>query len=408
MTGSALDVDPVDGPRIDETLPVLDTLRLVGALGVLTTHTAFWAGAYTEHGAWGSLLARLDVGVAIFFVLSGFLLSRPWLARAHTGLPAPSVRRYLWKRLLRIFPVYLVTAVIALSFLRANQDLGLGRWLATLTLTDIYLRDRLPAGLTQMWSLATEVAFYLALPLLMLAAVGRRRRLAPARVVAVLLGMCVASLLWLGTASARVPGAGDRAVNEWLPAFLGWFAIGIGLALAEQLHRTGTAPTRLSRSIERLAATPGSCWAVALGLPLIAATPVAGPTLLLAATQSEAVIKHVLYGAVGGLLVFTGVFASNAPGYARLMSHRALRHLGHISYSVFCIHLPLLHLVMWTTGYQLFRGHGPQIFALTLVLSLLAAEALYRFVERPAMRLRSLGSGSTPATTTADTASSTR
>jgi peptidoglycan/LPS O-acetylase OafA/YrhL len=407
VTGSVV-ADPVSQPRLDATFPALDTLRLVGALGVLTTHTAFWAGAYTEFGAWGSLLARLDVGVAIFFVLSGFLLSRTWLARAHAGLPAPTVRVYFQKRILRIFPVYLVTAVVALSLIRDNQDLGVARWLSTLTLTDIYVRDVLPAGLTQMWSLATEVAFYCALPLLMLAALGRRRRLVPARVMAVLLLMCLTSLLWLATVSQRVPGAGDRAVNEWLPAFLGWFAVGIGLALAHELHSTATAPAWLSSAIERLAATPGTCWTIALGLLLVATTPVAGPTLLVAATEAEAVTKHMLYGTVGGLLVFTGVFASGAPGYARLMSHPWLRHLGHISYGVFCIHLPVLHLVMWTTGYELFRGHGLQIFGLTLVLSLALAEVLYRLVERPAMRLRNLGTGSTAAATTAETVNSTR
>ncbi len=107
-------------------MPELDTLRAVGALAVMVTHTAFWAGAYTEFGAWGSLLARMDVGVAIFFVLSGFLLSRPWIARAHAGLPSPSVPRYFWKRFLRISPVYLVTATIALLFIQPTTSSGRG------------------------------------------------------------------------------------------------------------------------------------------------------------------------------------------------------------------------------------------------------------------------------------------
>ena len=67
--------------------PVLDTLRAVGALAVLTTHAAFWSGDYTQHGVWGTLLARLDVGVAIFFVLSGFLLVAA-LPRPGRGRPA--------------------------------------------------------------------------------------------------------------------------------------------------------------------------------------------------------------------------------------------------------------------------------------------------------------------------------
>ena len=78
------------------------------------------------------------------------------------------------------------------------------------------------------------------------------------------------------------------------------------------------------------------------------------------------------------------------------MSHPGPRHLGHISYGIFCIHLPVLHLVMRITGYDLFDGHLPQIFTLTLVISLLAAEVLYRTVELPFMRLKDRGPGSAP------------
>ena len=56
------------------------------------------------------MLARLDVGVAIFFVLSGFLLSHHFLGRAHHGTGrVPG--RYFWKRFLRIYPAYLVGVV---------------------------------------------------------------------------------------------------------------------------------------------------------------------------------------------------------------------------------------------------------------------------------------------------------
>jgi peptidoglycan/LPS O-acetylase OafA/YrhL len=382
-------------------------MRAVGALAVLTTHVSFWAGAYTGNGVWGSLLARLDVGVAIFFVLSGFLLSRPWIVAAQMHTARPGVGRYFWKRFLRIFPVYIVTAVIALSFLHENRGLGIGHWLTTLSLSDIYVRDVLPAGLTQMWSLATEVAFYVVLPLLMLVGVGRRQ-LRPARLLALLAAMVATSVLWLGKLAYEVPGAEHRAVNEWLPAFLGWFAVGIGLALLHRLHESGTAPAVVSRVVDRISSSPGSCWTAAGGLMLVAATPVAGPTLLVAPSPSEAVTKNLLYAGIGGLLVFTGVFATGAPGYARVMSHRFLRHLGHISYGVFCIHLPVLHFVMWSTGYRLFDGHLVQIFGLTLLLSLLAAEVLYRLVELPCQRLKDLGRRSAASTTATDTAATTR
>ena len=59
--------------------PYLDGVRALAALLVLVSHVGFWTGR-TEQGWSGTLLARGDVGVAIFFALSAFLLAGPWLA----------------------------------------------------------------------------------------------------------------------------------------------------------------------------------------------------------------------------------------------------------------------------------------------------------------------------------------
>lgn len=368
---------------VARTFPVLDTLRAVGALAVLATHCAFSAGSYTEMGAWGRMLARMDAGVALFFVLSGFLLSRHWLSRVLAGRPGPSVRDYARKRLLRIYPVYAVCAVIALTLVPANDGLGAIDWLVTLTLTGIYVADALPYGLTQTWSLDTELAFYAVLPLIMLLALGRRGRFALGRVLGVLVTLVAVNVVWLLVLADEVdPGTGQP--REWLPAFLTWFAAGIAVSVVE------LAPDRLPRTarvLRSLAASPGSCWAAALGLFLVAGTSLAGPTALVPATPAQLLTKNLLYTAVAVLLLVPGVFGDPRTRYARAMSHPALRHLGHISYSVFLIHMPVLELVMGITGYPLFGGNLPQIFTLTLVLSLLASEALYRLVERPAMRL---------------------
>lgn len=371
--------------------PVLDTLRFVGALAVLTTHTAFQSGDYLGNGVWGSFLGRLDVGVAVFFVLSGFLLSRPWLARAARGARRPATGRYYWKRVLRIYPVYVVTVVVALTLVAGNAGSGARDWARTLLLADIYTRVELPHGLTQMWSLAVEVAFYAVLPLLMLAALGRRpgAGLRPARVVALLAALCLVSGWWHLDLADRV-GAGSPGIPmTWLPSYLTWFAVGIGLALAHVLvQRDGAVRTPL-RWLVALGRLPGVCWAAVVGLMLVASTPLAGPTLLFVATPAESLTKHLLYAVIGGLLVLTGAFAG--PGrYARVMSARFPRHLGHTSYSVFCIHLACLHLVMTAGDFVLFGGDGLRIWALTLGLSLAAAEVLYRLVERPANRLRNV------------------
>jgi peptidoglycan/LPS O-acetylase OafA/YrhL len=370
--------------------PVLDSLRAVGALAVLTTHTAFQAGAYTGNGVWGTLLSRLDVGVAIFFVLSGFLLSRPHIARAAVSAPPPAAGRYYWKRFVRIYPVYAVTVVIALTTIPENDDVGVGDWVRSLLMVDVYAEEGLPHGLTQMWSLAAEVAFYLILPLLMWAALGRRRS-PDGRRLAVVLGVLSAiSVAWhLGLAD-RVGEVVPGAVANWLPGYLIWFAVGIGLAHAHVAFQLRGVQSRPLRALVALSALPGTCWTLAGALMLVSATPLAGPTLLYLPTSAQSLTKNLLYALVGGIIVLTGIFT--APGrYRRVMSAEPLRHLGHISYSLFCIHLVPLSVVMQVAGYELFDGHGFEIWALTLVTSLIASELLYRFVEMPGMRLKNLG-----------------
>jgi peptidoglycan/LPS O-acetylase OafA/YrhL len=386
---------------------VLDTLRAVGAFAVLTTHVFFWSGDYTRHGALGTVLARLDVGVAIFFVLSGFLLARPYLAAAATGREFPSTGRYLWKRFLRITPVYLVTVVVALALIASNRDRGPVDWLVTTLMSNTFVDPSLPAGLTQMWSLAVEVTFYLTLPLLMVVAVGRRPVLRTGRVLAVLAGMVAVAVWWHLAGAADVDRVASGVPQQWLPAYLTWFAVGIGLALVHtQLERGRW--RRVSRAVRALGALPGTCWALAVGLLVISATPIAGPTLLAAPTSGESLVKNVVYAAIGGLLVLTGVFADTHGRYARAFGAPVARRLGWISYSLFCLHLPVLHLVMWVTGWPLFEGRGIEIWLLTAALSVVVADLAYRLVERPALRLKRLRTGPAAAASTAASGTSTR
>ena len=69
-------------------LSALDGLRGLAALGVLTTHVAFHTGA-VKAPVFGPIVSRLDVGVCLFFLLSGFLLYHPWARAAIAATPAP-------------------------------------------------------------------------------------------------------------------------------------------------------------------------------------------------------------------------------------------------------------------------------------------------------------------------------
>lgn len=388
-------------PETGGTFPLLDTLRAVGALSVVTTHVAFWAGAYTGNGLLGTVFARLDVGVAIFFVLSGFLLSRAWLQRAADAYPAPRTAPYLWKRFLRVTPVFVVTVVLAMTFIAANRSARVAEWSSTLTMAAAFSDDGFPPGLTQMWSLAVEVSFYLALPLLMPLLLGRGRPLRPHRVAGGLALMVGVSVWWHVDGAARV---GHGRPLEWLPAYLTWFAGGIFLALVEVRHARGESG-RIGSTLVSLSRQPGSCWALVAGIMLISATPLAGPTMLAAPTEAQSLTKHLLYACVGFLVVLTGVFNNPSSRYSRTFGHPIGRRLGWISYGVFCLHLPMLHFTMWATRWALFSGRGVEIWLMTVFLSLVAAELTYRVVERPALRLKGWGSigerTSTPASTPA-------
>lgn len=372
--------------EVSPVFPVLDTVRAVGAVAVLTTHTAFQTGDYLGNGAWGTFLARLDVGVAIFFVLSAFLLARPHLARAATADPRPGLRAYAAKRVLRIAPAYVVTVVLALTLFPGNADAEVSQWLSTLTLTDTYVREQLPHGLTHMWSLGVEVAFYVLLPLLMLLALGRSRSLRPRRVLAVMGAMIALTVWWHLRGTQAIDPRVSGATSLWLPAYLSWFAAGIGLALLHVRHQQGVL-TGVERRIVELGRMPGACWSMVAGLMLVVSTPIAGPVLFVVGTPAETIVKNLAYAAVGALVVLPGVFADTRRGFGRVLAARLPRHLGHVSYGIFCLHLSMISLVLWSTDYRLFGGGGLQVWGLTVAASVVAAELLYWLVERPALAI---------------------
>lgn len=382
------------------SFPVLDPLRAVGALAVFTTHATFQGGGYLRHGLVGTMFARLDIGVAIFFVLSGFLLSRPYLASAAAGAPLPGVRRYYTKRFWRITPLYLVTGILALLVVSENAGSSKLTWLSTLTLTGPYVDKRLPQGLTQMWSLVAEVAFYVVLPVLMWWVV-RHGRFAPRRVWALVVAMVATTVVWIFFISDPLESSSRGTPGLWLPAFASWFAAGIALALLQVQLQLGQLP-RAARWLVELSRQPGVCWALIAGLFLMSATPLAGPVMFQVGTHAQMLTKQFLYALVGTLMVMTGIFGASG-AYARVMSHRLLRHAGHISYGIFCIHLVMLSLVYRFGDYEVFTGDTVQIWTIALVLSIAAAESLYRLVELPGVRFGHRGTPKSAATKPAAT-----
>lgn len=383
----------------ERAYPALDGVRAVAATAVVTTHVAFWTGSYTPD-LLGHALGRLDVGVAVFFVLSGFLLARPLFRAAVQGLPAPRTAAYLWRRALRILPAYWLTVAAALLLLPANRGAGPGTWITHLTLTQSYGTGWFGDGLTHTWSLVTEVAFYLVLPVAGAALV----RMAgscperPTKVLAALGAATVAGLGWLWVVTAAAPV--KEPMNLWLPGFAGWFAAGLAFAafsVADQTWR----PVRI---LHALGSSPATCWAAAAALFWILASPLAGPIDLSSPTPAEAVLKNVLDLGVAALVVLPLVFGLTTPSRARdVLSGRIARFLGEISYPLFLGHVLVLALGYPALGLALFTGNFVLILLATWVIGVAVASVVYLLVERPLSRWRALVPA-TPPPARADTA----
>jgi peptidoglycan/LPS O-acetylase OafA/YrhL len=372
-------------------------MRFIGALGVLLTHVSFQTGQYGDTLR-GTFVARLDAGVALFFVLSGFLLSRPFLSRTAHRAPLPHVGFYAWKRILRIVPVYVLTVVLVLTLIPPARGPLWPHWVENLTMTTIYTPGELPQGLTQMWSLATEVAFYTILPGLMLLVARTVCRVSwrPRGVLALASVLVLINIAWLGT----IARDGDHAV--WLPSFVSWFAAGIALAVASVDLGTST-PDSWSRRIAGLGTMPVACLVAAGALVLIASTPVAGPIANDVPTAAEAITKNLLYAAAALMIILPGVFGSPSSRLLQMLAWAPLRYLGRISYGIFCLHLLVLYGVFAWRDFDYFTGHFMEVLVLTLVGSVAAAATVHAVVESPIARLRLVGRPATEAATTPST-----
>lgn len=349
-------------------------MRAVAALLVMGTHAGYGTGAYNR-GYLGLVFARMEIGVAIFFVLSGFLLFGSWVRATAAGTPGPAVGRYARNRARRIMPAYVVTVLLVylvyeLRPITPNPGHSWEGLLRNLTLTQIYSGDYLTTylhqGLTQMWSLAVEVAFYAVLPVLayVLLVVVCRRRWRPWVVSAGLAALAALSPLWLVVLHATdwLPnGAG-----LWLPHYLVWFVGGMALAV----------PAQHNIRCYAIVALP-----VALAAYLVVATPIAGRTDAPTLDLGQDLAKVTFYAVIATLAV-APLALGNIGWYSRMLSSRTMVWLGEISYEIFLLHVLVMEIAMVSVlRWQVYTGSVTVLFAVTLALTIPAAWLLHRLTR---------------------------
>jgi peptidoglycan/LPS O-acetylase OafA/YrhL len=357
-----------------ERVASLTGIRAVAALLVVLTHAAYTTGNYT-HGYVGLMYSRMEIGVPIFFVLSGFLLFGPWVKAAASGERSPSVRRYARHRLRRIMPAYAVTVLVAYllyHFRTAGPNpghtwMGLLRNLSlTQIYTDNYLYSYLHQGLTQMWSLAVEVAFYVALPLLayLLLVVLCRRRWRPVLLLTGLAGLALITPAWLILVHTTdfLPD-GSRL---WLPTYLSWFIGGMVLAVLQSMG---------------VRAYALACVPLALVCYFIVSTPIAGAPTTSPNELREALFKAAFYAVIATVMVAPLALADRGL-YAKFLASRPMVFLGKISYEIFLIHLLTMELVMVEiVHYPIYTGSIAIVFVVTVVVTVPLAWLLHRFTR---------------------------
>jgi peptidoglycan/LPS O-acetylase OafA/YrhL len=389
---------PPGNPRF----PLFDSLRGVAVLFVLFFHCSI----YTGRVGLGPLGRVAEVGgsegVIVFFVISGFLLYRPFAAARAAGARRPSVSRYARRRSLRILPGYWV-ALTVLAIIPGLSDVFTGEWWRYYGFLMVYWTHSRNSGLRVAWSLCDEVAFYIALPVWALLL---RRRFA---------SRSGAGFLRTELGCLAVPFLGglmvQLAVARWLwPYALSisivgqccWLALGMALAVASVALQRDPGALPLLR---RLADQPEACWLAALlaVVGLAALVPSQGffglaASTALAQSLPRTAAKLALEGIFAATFVLPAVFDRH-PGRIvhRVLESRPLLALGVISYSMYLYHLPIVgflaagHMAGATvTGLDL-RAHlhfAPTtiICLLSLALSIGAAAISYRFVELPFLR----------------------
>lgn len=359
-------------------VPALEGVRASAALGVLLTHVAFQTGS-VDSSVLGRVWGRFDMAVAVFFALSGFLMWRPHARAARsTNLPAPPTVRYLRHRAVRILPAYIVVVCAVLLLLPESRGASFSVWWANLTLTQVFVPLTLTDGLTQMWSLSVEVAFYVVLPLLAWALLRLRGERARWRVPVI----AVAALVSLGWAYLPVPAADGANPDNWLPGYLSWFAAGMVLAEWVAASPTGGAPRGPLLAVLRHRWAMGAVAVAAFGL---SAGPLGGPPGLVALQPHEYATKMLLGAVLGFALLAPLVLGEPGCRHAFLASGPMLA-LGRWSYGVFLWHVAVLMVVFPLFGLNEFSGNMLFVTVVTAALSVAIASVSYALVEEPSRR----------------------
>ena len=341
-------------------------------------------------GAAGAVANRIVkpgyLGVDLFFVLSGFLITRILLVDREAGQP---LRHFLLRRFLRIFPIYYLT----LTVLAVMHPLPEIPWCYAY-LSNVYYAFEHDAGwLGHTWSLAVEEHFYLVWPLVVFTvSVAASRRFAWGVLALAALFSCAVILL------AQVPD-----VKAWCDQLQAQHRIEIfePRRIIYMLTFSRAASLALGALFafheDRIRARPLRS-ALTGGLLLVGAGAIFAVAVLFVEREWIPLLRLFLFTMVSGSLVLLTIISSlRRWPTARLLANAPLRGVGRISYGLYLYHLPIF-AALGLRG-PAFGDDGVTAWTVLRGVAIVFAVAItsYFVIERPLLRLGARFRAPTPA-----------
>ncbi len=351
----------------------IEGLRAIAASSILVYHVWLYGAPQrgpVDLGMATKAFDNLRAGVTLFFALSGFLLFRPYVASALRNLQTPSARQYLRNRALRILPLYWVVLLVVVLVYEQWLLRDPGRLAANVFFAQNYVPSAIFTGITPAWSVAIEVVFYLAVPILGGSAIRLATREGARPSAVVWLPVLFMIALGLTTKAAiRVFDLGQ----VWELTFLAhadWFAAGMAVAILRIHYEDGL--LKLPRFWRPAA------WVTALVFLLVAVSLYYRGALSYLEYQTPIAVSC-------GLVLMLVVLADPSSRMIRFLTHRAVFGLGLASYGLFLWHDPIVRAFrdwgLTLSGQTGFVANLGLVAAVSVVLS----AATYLYVERPAL-----------------------
>jgi peptidoglycan/LPS O-acetylase OafA/YrhL len=349
-------------------LPGIDGLRAIAVAAVLVFHAGI------------SALPGGFLGVEVFFVISGYLITALLLAE-WTVSGRIALRRFWFRRARRLLPALFVVLLATLAFavawlpdevarLRADAAAAAGyvsNWYLVLGEQSYFETAERQSPLLHLWSLAVEEQFYVLWPIVLAAGLALLRRRG---MLVLTLAGAAASAAWMATLFD--PAADPSRVYYGTDTRLTGLLLGAGLAFAFVPRATGAAHGGVRR--RRLAGALADAAVVAGGLGLASAF-----ALLDGGAETLYRGGFVVVGLSTVALIAGAVHPAGRIGRL-VLERRPLRWLGTRSYGIYLWHWPIFSV---TRPGQDVALDGPALFCARLLLTAVVAEISYRVVERP-------------------------